>query len=59
MITGAWIFSASNIFATSYLEILISAGDPAPSIIMISFSLLRLSKEFKITGNPFCKTNVL
>ena len=58
MITGASTFFASNMFAMSYFEMLISAGEPAPSITTISFSFLRLSRASMTIGKPFCKVNV-
>ena len=53
--TGAETFSASNMLAISYFEILISTEDPAPSIIIISFSFLRLSSAVKTIGKAFVK----
>ena len=57
--TGELIFSASNILAISYFAILISAGEPAPSIIMMSFSFFNLFTASNTMGKPLAKTNSL
>jgi hypothetical protein len=55
--TGEFTFSASNILAISYFAILISAGEPAPSISIISFFSIKFFKAFNTIGKPFAKTN--
>ena len=58
-ITGAEQYSAILMFAISYLAKFISAGEPAPSSITISYFLRNTSRDSFDVERPVVRANFL